>query len=176
MNTATGNKKSPKTTINTQKVKIGNSVPQKKQAFSVQREAFVTSREMDFFSEKELVNQTGHAVEDWPFVIVKDLIDNAIDACEDLDIPPTITITANETGIFVSDNGPGLPESTLQGTLNFAVRVSSREAYVSPDRGAQGNALNPSPSVPSDSSLRYSRGRIHRPGQTFPGCRRRQSS
>jgi hypothetical protein len=108
------------------KVKNSNPAPSKKQAFS-RRETFVTSREMDFFSEKELVNQTGHDVEEWPFVIVKELVDNALDACEDLDIPPEITVTANESGISVSDNGPGLPESTLQSTLNFSVRVSSRE-------------------------------------------------
>ncbi len=30
---------------------------------------------------------------------------------------------------------------TLDGVLDYAVRVSSREAYAAPDRGAQGNAL-----------------------------------
>ena len=30
---------------------------------------------------------------------------------------------------------------TVTDVLDFAVRVSSREAYVAPDRGAQGNAL-----------------------------------
>src|SRR4051812_13897532 len=41
----------------------------------------------------------------------------------------------------VADNGPGLPAETIDGVLDFGVRVSSREAYVSPTRGAQGNAL-----------------------------------
>src|SRR4051812_47195285 len=41
----------------------------------------------------------------------------------------------------VADNGPGLPAETITDMLDFAVRVSSREAYVSPTRGAQGNAL-----------------------------------
>ena len=44
----------------------------------LQRETFVTSREMDFFSEKELTTQTGHDVSEWPLVIVKELIDNAL--------------------------------------------------------------------------------------------------
>jgi DNA topoisomerase VI subunit B len=41
----------------------------------------------------------------------------------------------------VTDNGPGLPGCVIDAILDFSVRVSSREAYVSPTRGAQGNAL-----------------------------------
>jgi DNA topoisomerase VI subunit B len=96
---------------------------------------------MDFFSQKELVTQTGHSVDEWPLVIVKELLDNALDACEEADIPPEIEVSADATGITISDNGPGLPEDTLQGALDFTVRTSNREAYVSPCRGAQGNAL-----------------------------------
>jgi hypothetical protein len=43
--------------------------------------------------------------------------------------------------IVVTDNGPGLPAETVKGILDYSCRVSSREAYVSPTRGAQGNAL-----------------------------------
>ena len=32
-------------------------------------------------------------------------------------------------------------KNTFEAALDFSVRVSSREAYVAPDRGAQGNAL-----------------------------------
>jgi hypothetical protein len=96
---------------------------------------------MDFFSEKELVAQTGHAREEWPLVILKELIDNALDACEEDDVAPVLSVTADASGITVRDNGPGIPEETLQGVLDFTVRTSSREAYVSPCRGAQGNAL-----------------------------------
>jgi DNA topoisomerase VI subunit B len=96
---------------------------------------------MDFFSERELVTQTGHPVDEWPLVIVKELIDNALDACEEADVVPVIEVAADAGGITVRDNGPGLPEATLRGALDFKVRVSNREAYVSPCRGAQGNAL-----------------------------------
>ena len=40
---------------------------------------------MDFLSAKELVTQTGHSVDEWPFVILKELIDNALDAAEEAD-------------------------------------------------------------------------------------------
>lgn len=114
------------------------------------RETFRTSRVMDFFNEKELVTQTGHARTEWPLVIVKELIDNALDAGDEADIAPVIEVTADAAGIAVRDNGPGLPEATLQGALDFSVRVSNRESYVAPDRGAQGNALKtllPMPNV-----------------------------
>ena len=43
--------------------------------------------------------------------------------------------------IRVRDNGPGLPADTVASILDFTTRTSSREAYVAPDRGRQGNAL-----------------------------------
>jgi DNA topoisomerase VI subunit B len=43
--------------------------------------------------------------------------------------------------ITIQDNGPGIKTSTIKAILDYGVRVSSREAYVSPTRGAQGNAL-----------------------------------
>jgi DNA topoisomerase VI subunit B len=105
------------------------------------RTTFSTSRLLDFCSEKELAAQTGHDSDDWPLVIAKELIDNALDACEEAGIAPVIEIKVDRTGISASDNGPGLPARTIKAILDFTLRVSSREAYVSPTRGAQGNAL-----------------------------------
>src|SRR5215203_5884852 len=105
------------------------------------RTTFSTSRLLDFASVKELTAQTGHENGEWPLVIVKELLDNALDACEEAGIAPVITIEVNDGGILVRDNGPGIPASTIESVLDFAIRVSSREAYVGPTRGAQGNAL-----------------------------------
>jgi DNA topoisomerase VI subunit B len=105
------------------------------------RTTFTTSRLLDFCSEKELAAQTGHDADDWPLVIAKELTDNALDTCEEADIAPVIKIRVDRAGIVISDNGPGLPAKTVKAILDFSVRVSSREAYVSPTRGAQGNAL-----------------------------------
>ena len=61
----------------------------------LKRQTFHTSREMDFFSEKELTSQTGHARNQWPFVVCKELVDNSLDACEEADIAPVITVKAD---------------------------------------------------------------------------------
>jgi hypothetical protein len=41
----------------------------------------------------------------------------------------------------VEDNGPGLRADVIKKVLNFSSRTSDKAAYVSPTRGAQGNAL-----------------------------------
>jgi DNA topoisomerase VI subunit B len=110
------------------------------------RQVFTTSRLLEFCSEKELVLQTGHSIEQWPLVVLKELMDNALDACEEADIAPVIQINLRSApdgsaAISLADNGPGIRPETVKALLDFGVRVSSREAYVGPTRGAQGNAF-----------------------------------
>jgi DNA topoisomerase VI subunit B len=105
------------------------------------RQHFATSREMEFFTEKELTAQTGHRRDDWGAVVLKEGIDNSLDGCEDAGTAPVIHVTITEDRIIIADNGPGIPEEVITRMLDYSVRVSSREAYVAPDRGAQGNAL-----------------------------------
>jgi DNA topoisomerase VI subunit B len=107
----------------------------------LKRTTFKTSRLAEFCSEKELINQTGHDVEDWPLVAAKELVDNAIDACEEAGTAPVIRVEVADDKIIIADNGPGLPPGTVEDILDYTARVSSREAYVSPTRGLQGNAL-----------------------------------
>src|SRR4029453_10816768 len=83
----------------------------------------------------------GHSRHAWPVVIAKELLDNALDAAEEAGTPPVIEVKVDDDGITVEDNGPGIPADVVADVLDFGVRVSSREAYVSPTRGAQGNAL-----------------------------------
>jgi DNA topoisomerase VI subunit B len=111
----------------------------------LKRETFSTSRLLEFCSKKELIAQTGHSPEQWPLVILKEELDNSVDACEEGDIAPQIDIDVSldqrGAAIEISDNGPGIAPETIAGILDYTVRVSSREAYASPTRGAQGNAL-----------------------------------
>ena len=105
------------------------------------RVAFAVSRLMEFCSERELQNQTGHSVYDWPLVVAKELLDNALDACEEAEVAPDITVIVEPDRIIVQDNAGGIDAKTIESILDYTIRVSSREAYVSPTRGAQGNAL-----------------------------------
>ncbi len=107
----------------------------------LERTTFKTSRLLEFCSEKELTNQLGHERDKWPPVILKELLDNALDACEETDIAPDIKVKVDASGITVADNGLGIPAKTIVGIIDYRIRVSSKEAYVAPDRGAQGNAL-----------------------------------
>jgi DNA topoisomerase VI subunit B len=106
----------------------------------LQRETFPTSRLLDFCTERELVKQIGHPVDQWPLVILKELVDNAIDAAEEANVAPVVLVSVANGDITITDNGPGISPETVADILDFSVRVSSREAYVSPTRGAQGNA------------------------------------
>jgi hypothetical protein len=105
------------------------------------RVTFKVSRLMEFCSERELQNQTGHAFYDWPLVVGKELMDNAIDAAEEAEVAPDITVIVDPGTIIIVDNAAGMAGETIEPILDYTVRVSSREAYVSPTRGAQGNAL-----------------------------------
>ena len=108
---------------------------------SLSRHVFKTSRLAEFCSEKELVNQTGHDSDDWPLVVLKELIDNALDACEEAGAAPVVHVAVSDAEIAVFDNGPGIAPETVAGILDYNTRTSSREVYVSPTRGAQGNAI-----------------------------------
>ena len=107
----------------------------------LQRTTFKTNRSLDYFSEKELVAQTGCDSDQWPEMAVKELLDNSLDACETAGVPPKLMVDISDESILVADNGPGIPVATLEGAADFAVRTSDKAKYVSPTRGAQGNAL-----------------------------------
>jgi DNA topoisomerase VI subunit B len=108
---------------------------------SLDRTTFQMSRSLEFFSEKELQMQIGFSVPGWPIALLKELIDNALDACETAGILPEIEVTVEPDALTVQANGPGLPESTLARSLDYLIRVSDKAHYVSPSRGQLGNAL-----------------------------------
>ena len=105
------------------------------------RETFTTSRLLDYFSEKELVLQTGHDREHWPEVALKELVDNALDAAEDSGTAPEVSVTVEDNTLTVADNGPGIAPDVVTRILDFSTKTSSKDYYISPTRGAQGNAL-----------------------------------
>ncbi|MGH2447223.1 MAG: ATP-binding protein [Chloroflexota bacterium] len=108
----------------------------------MKRSTFETSRALEYFTEKELRAQIGHGPESWPVAILRELIDNSLDACEGADVVPEIAVTTTGNDTFVvTDNGPGIPAEVITRSLDYLVRVSTKSYYVSPTRGAMGNAL-----------------------------------
>ena len=69
---------------------------------TLQRETFELSREMEFFTERELTAQIGHNRYYWPVALLKELLDNALDACESADIAPVITADLQEDALIVT--------------------------------------------------------------------------
>lgn len=108
----------------------------------LKRETFTVSRELEYFSESELVAQTGHErALWWPLVMVKELLDNVLDAAEQAGRAPVVEIKVTGREISITDNGAGIPPETVARTLDFSTRTSDKAAYISPTRGQQGNAL-----------------------------------
>ena len=111
------------------------------QSAVLHRTRFTMSRALEFFSERELSMQIGIGRAYWGLALVKELVDNSLDACEDAAIAPDITVTHTDEALTVADNGPGIPDATIRRSLDYLIRVSDKAFYVSPSRGQLGNAL-----------------------------------
>src|SRR5262245_56200085 len=107
----------------------------------LQRTTFKMSRAQEFFTEHKLQTQIGCSPWHWGIALTKELIDNALDACESAEVAPAITLVQDGTRLTVQDNGCGLPQTTLERSLNYRGGVSDKANYVSPTRGQLGNAL-----------------------------------
>ena len=105
------------------------------------RTTFSTSRLLDFASVKELTAQTGHEDGEWPLVIVKELLDNALDACRGGRRCAGDHVQVDAAGSSSGTTARGFRLRRSGASSTSRPGSSSREAYVSPTRGAQGNAL-----------------------------------
>jgi len=107
----------------------------------LERTTFQVSRATEYFTEKELQRQIGRGKAWWPAALLKELVDNGLDACEVGNIAPEIEVEVGDDFFTVRDNGPGLAAAVIEGSLDFLQRVSDKVLYVSPTRGQLGNAL-----------------------------------
>jgi DNA topoisomerase VI subunit B len=96
-------------------------------------------------------------------VVLKELLDNAVDATEHATAIAAYTASGDtprvsivwhpdaetDTALLtVTDNGCGIPPSTVAAALNFHLFASDKVIYRSPTRGAQGNALKTIAGIP----------------------------
>jgi DNA topoisomerase VI subunit B len=107
----------------------------------LERDTFTVSRDFQFFTEKGLTMQIGQPKHCWPAAILKELLDNALDACEGAGKKPDIRIAVEDDALVVEDNGPGIPPAVVEKSMDYRVNVSNKVNYVGPTRGQLGNAL-----------------------------------
>ena len=112
----------------------------------LERTTFDMPRTSEYFDVTELQKMTGLSRERFGEVAIKELLDNALDACEAAGVPPKVSLHTEEVDadtlrIIVEDNGTGIPPDTVQRILNFQTRTSDKVMYRAPTRGLQGNAF-----------------------------------
>ncbi len=131
------------------------------------REHFFKSRNSDYFTEAELVKQIGGSLSKWGLILVKELIDNGLDAAEKIGVNPHITVIIDEDSLSVQDNGCGIPGHVIEKSLDYTGYMSDKAGYVSPSRGQQGNALKCVYSVPYVAMKDAAKVEIHSNGERF---------
>ncbi|WP_051970096.1 ATP-binding protein [Kitasatospora azatica] len=111
----------------------------------VQRTVFSTSRTAEFLDWRALQSQTGQSRERFGDVVIKELLDNALDAAETESNRPEIGLAVTWADgvarVCVTDNGPGMAGGVVERILDFTRNVSDKESLRSPTRGMQGNAF-----------------------------------
>lgn len=105
------------------------------------RKAFSTSRLAEFTTEQGLASRVGLHPSWWPMAALKELVDNAIDDGEAAGDTPLVSVAVADDSIAVEDAGSGIAPEVVARIFDYDKQTSSREAYVEPTRGAQGNAL-----------------------------------
>jgi DNA topoisomerase VI subunit B len=96
------------------------------------------ARGVEYFNN--LYALIGLSPDRWEEVIVKELLDNALDAVDQLGTKD-ISITCDGATFAVCDNAGGIPEDILDNIYDFNLYVSSKRHVRTVSRGAQGNAL-----------------------------------
>lgn len=95
---------------------------------------------VDYFTEDGLIKQIGLTKDYWNKVIMKEIIDNALDAIEPLSYKQ-IKIEQNEKSLGIYDNGNGISCDTVKSIYDFSYYVSQNRYFVTASRGKQGNGL-----------------------------------
>jgi DNA topoisomerase VI subunit B len=108
------------------------------------RTTFKTKRGAEYLDRSDLERMTGQSWTSFGAILLKELLDNGLDAAELVGVPPDIVVDVEVAGddlmICVEDNAGGIPAETIAGILDFDVYASDKRMYQSPTRGQQGNA------------------------------------
>jgi DNA topoisomerase VI subunit B len=112
---------------------------------SSKRQLFSEPQVAQYFELQSLGKRVGRPPHDFHRVVVKELIDNSLDAAEAAGVTPEVGVEIIGHKVFlvahVSDNGNGITPAVLDKLLDFSKFSSDKALYRSPTRGQQGNAL-----------------------------------
>ena len=79
----------------------------------LERTTFEASRAAEYFDAWQLSTLTGVPRGEFASVCLKELVDNALDACETAGVAPVVGVEVERDDetmrLTVSDNGPGIP-------------------------------------------------------------------
>lgn len=95
---------------------------------------------VDYFTEDGLIKQIGLTKEYWNKVIMKEIIDNALDAIEPLN-NKEVHIIQDAYSLGIYDNGNGISCETVKSIYDFSFYISQNRVFVTASRGKQGNGL-----------------------------------
>ena len=104
------------------------------------REVLETSRQVEYFNTDGLRTLTGLDEKLWDFAILKELLDNALDAINEI-TNKRVSVRYENDKLTIYDSGSGIPEQVLDTIFDFEKYVSSKRFFKTPTRGFQGNAL-----------------------------------
>lgn len=102
--------------------------------------AYKTAVMADYFTEDELVKKIGLPTWYWNNVIIKELIDNALDSIEPLS-EKQVSIIRDTDRLCIFDNGSGISCDTVKNIYDFNYYISRNRHFVTASRGKQGNGL-----------------------------------
>ena len=94
----------------------------------------------DFFNMKGLEARTGLTSYSWGLAIIKELVDNALDAVESQE-EKHIDLIAKDNKFKLFDNGNGLSVGDIRQIYDFENYVSKNRHVITASRGKQGNGL-----------------------------------
>jgi len=101
---------------------------------------YKTKMTSDYFTKQGLENRTGILNHAWHIVLLKELIDNALDAIE-ANTYKEITVEYYPNTLKIFDNGNGLSVSDIKDIYDFENYVTKNRHIMNISRGKLGNGL-----------------------------------
>ena len=103
---------------------------------------YKTGMASDFFTIKGLETRTGISSHNWGHVVIKEILDNALDAVEAATKKEiVVSYDIDERRLQIFDSGAGLSVADVQLIYDFRNYVSKNRHIINISRGKQGNGL-----------------------------------